>query len=168
MFKYIIICMLLVSMTISCASKKNAPNNIAVSSHIIKETIHDTVYVVKADTSKFYGTLKVDSNGKINLSNINAVESGKYVKVPVVKIKNNKLEVDCYAEAQELFKQWKEQHITDTKVDTKIITKSVPRQLTFFQELQIWTGRVCFFIVVIGLIGNYFKPLNFIRNGKLF
>ncbi|GEM_PF-2460684 len=166
MFKYILFLTLSILLfTTSCKSSKDSQNqNIAVSSHVIKETVHDTVYVVEADTSKYTATLKVDSAGKINISNVSSIQNGKYLKAPVVKIKNNRLEVDCYAEAQSLYKQWVEQHKFDTVVETKIVIKKVERELTFFQTLQIWIGRIALIIVIIGLTGQlikrYFKPFK--------
>jgi hypothetical protein len=150
---------------VSCHTTKTTPQNIVVSAHTTKEIVRDTVYLVKADTSSYTASLKVDSNGRIKIDNILNTDSGKYVKVPKVKIKNNKLQVDCYAEAQALYKQWIEQHQFDTKIETKIRTIKVDKPYPWYVIIQLWIARIILLIAIISLIGYYVKPLKFIRRG---
>jgi hypothetical protein len=150
---------------VSCHTTKTKPQNIVVSAHTTKEIVRDTIYLIKADTSSYTASLKVDTNGMIKIDNIMNTDSGKYVKVPKVKIKNNKLEVDCYAEAQALYKQWIEQHQFDTKVETKIRTIKIEKPYPWYDTVFLWISRIFLLIAIIGLVGYYVKPLKFIRRG---
>jgi hypothetical protein len=150
---------------VSCHTTKTTPQNIVVSAHTTKEIVRDTIYLLKADTSTYTASLKVDTNGKIKIESILNSDSGKYVKVPKVKIKNNKLQVDCYAEAQALYKQWIEKHQFDTKVETKIRTVKIEKPYPWYVTVQLWISRLFLLIAIIGLIGYYVKPLKFIKRG---
>ncbi|ROH98281.1 hypothetical protein EGI16_21630 [Chryseobacterium sp. G0240] len=74
-----------------------------------------------------------------------------------INLKDGKLKVLVNTEAQKLFLKWKEQYVQETKERNKTISVpypviekvTVPAELTFFQKLYLWIGK----IVVFGLIG---------------
>jgi hypothetical protein len=118
---------------------------------IIKEVLHDTVFETKQDSSYYKAFLECQNNKVVLKSPINSYK-GKYLKVPKVIIKDNYITVSCEAEAQKMFAKWKETYTTNNQATTITKTIAVERQLTFWQKLQIYAGRVLLFSIV-GLIG---------------
>lgn len=152
MKNFILITVSLILFSSCCNQKHIADQNTQFIEKIVTEQVHDTVYVVQADTSHFVADLVVSDSGKVSLSNVN-ITPGDYIRVPKVIIRNNRISIDCTAEAQRLFKQWKSKNVVQNK--TRIITKTklVEKELTFWQNFEIWTGRIALIICVLGLIG---------------
>ncbi len=117
----------------------------------IKEVVHDTVFETKKDSSYYKAFLECQNNKVILKSPINSYK-GKYLQKPKVIIKDNYITVSCEAEAQKIFAKWKENYITTNQATTITKTIAVERQLTFWQNLQIWAGRLLLFAIV-GLVG---------------
>lgn len=119
------------------------------------ETIHDTVFTTKPDSSRFTADLVVDSSGNITLNNTTTINGDK-LNAPVVGIKNNKLTVDCRAEAEELFFQWKEKYESTNKSET--VREPVPypvnveKELTWFQRTFIWLGVIFTLLLTIAAV----------------
>ena len=137
----------------SCGNNKEIIRNETV--RIEKEIIHDTIFQTVADSSSFKALLKCDSSGNIYIVH-SVSSSGKNMKAPEVTIRDNILNIDCKAEAQKLFFQWKEKYKSDTK--TSIRTIEVERKLTPWQLTQIWLGRILILLVIIAcaaLIAHY-------------
>jgi hypothetical protein len=134
----------------SCGCHKEVVNNETV--RIEKETIHDTVIVVKADSSHLYGQLNCDSLGNIELTNTHA-ESGTMLNAPKVRIVDNKIYVDCESKAQELFLQWKEKYISGISTRTKLI--QVPQDFSTWQLIQIWLGRIFIILLIVAAVALF-------------
>ncbi|AKK73775.1 hypothetical protein OK18_15225 [Chryseobacterium gallinarum] len=74
-----------------------------------------------------------------------------------VNLNNGKLTILVNTEAQKLFLKWKEQYVQETKEHNKTISVPYPviekvpvqAELTLFQKICIWIGK----IILFGLIG---------------
>ncbi|AOW09516.1 hypothetical protein [Flavobacterium gilvum] len=116
----------------------------------VKEIIHDTVFEVKKDSSYYEAYLEC-VNGKVVINQPSKVKTkkGSYLKPPKVEIKDNMLKVDCEAEAQKLFAQWKETYINKV---IEVIQKHpyiVEKELSWWQKTQIILGRIFLFIAFL-------------------
>lgn len=125
------------------------------------ETLHDTVFKTEPDTSAYKANLGVNpgANGKSKIAIVEVVKTkpGKYVTVPTVKILDNTLYVDCEARAQELFAFWKSKQSVKKEVIEKPVF--IEHQLTFFESLQIWIGRVLLGLLILIIIIWLIKKL---------
>ncbi len=115
-----------------------------------KEVVHDTVFKTEKDSSYYRAWLEC-KDGKVVISQKSKVESkkGKYLKRPKITIKDNHLDVDCYAEAQSLYAKWKDTYI---KENSKQVTEKpilIEKPLTSWQCFEIWSGRI-FLIFITG------------------
>jgi hypothetical protein len=141
----------------SCCSTKDIQNdNTTLTEKIVTEYVHDTVYVIESDTSSFTANLIVSDSGQIFIQNTSS-NSGKYLNYPKVVIKNNQIKIDCTAEAQRLFKQWKSKHILEKKSNTFTRTKLVEKELSLWQKFQIKLGQIA---VLVALIWALYKLLK--------
>jgi len=151
---------------ISCSGSKQIIENSTNTSTVktIRDTVRDTVYLIKADTSHYIATLSVDSTGKVSVVNSTS-SAGYHLSAPKVRIVNNKITVDCEDKARELFKQWVE-HYESThieKVTKKTIIEQVPKKMTKWQHFLFWTGGITWLILIATLIGwilNKYLKIN--------
>lgn len=118
----------------------------------VTQILRDTILKIEKDNS-YYQALLECQNNKVVLKKQEKIQQGKIVHAPKVTLKNNVLAVDCEARAQELFVQWKEKHKIENTVITKYI--EVEKNLSFWQELQIWCGRLFILFIGIGYLLNY-------------
>lgn len=119
----------------------------------VTTTIHDTVFVTQPDSSSYSAPLIVSKDGKISLGN-QRTSTGKHLGSPKVNIRDNTLQVDCYAEAQRLFHQWKETQIMEASQTVRTIVKLpkiIEKPLNFWQKTQIWLGRI--FLILLAIYG---------------
>ncbi|AKK74444.1 hypothetical protein OK18_19120 [Chryseobacterium gallinarum] len=148
---FFIFCVLLfiipLGTVVSCKVVKPPAPMVIENTREVTKTIRDTVYKIEADSS-YYEAYIDCINGKPILREIQETQSksqpGKIINIPKASIKGNKLSVECTKQAQKLFKQWKETYIKDTKQTPVYIDKPVYRDkpLTWFQNVQIWLGRI--------------------------
>lgn len=145
----------------SCSSPKPALAESKTHTITVTETVHDTIFTIEKDSS-FYRALLACQNGKVVVANVVQAEPGRSLKSPRVRVENNKLYVDCELKKQELYAFWKSKQVKEVEIKTIRITKYI-NQLTFWQKLQIWLGRI--FIVVVGYyifkvkaINQFYKP----------
>lgn len=136
---------------VSCGSTKPVVvQNETINTKTITETVKDTTFTIEKDSSSYRAELGF-SDGKVVVKNVTQAEPGRNLKSPKVRIKNNQLEVDCEARAQEIIAQWKEKNQnneTITTVEVPIRTN----YLTWWQQTQIYG---CWFfgcIVMLALI----------------
>jgi len=126
----------LTALLVSCGSTKPVVvKNETVTTKTITETVHDTIFKIEKDSS-YYQALLDCQDGKVVVKNVIQSEPGRNLKSPKVRVDNNQLNVDCEAQAEELFAQWKSTHETDSIT----ITKEVPvvtNVLTWWQQTQI-------------------------------
>ncbi|WP_281322158.1 hypothetical protein [Flavobacterium aestivum] len=143
---------------LSCGGSKQTPQE-SVEKHTttIKEVVHDTTFVTVPDTATYRALLDC-KNGKVVIKEVYTNTEGKtHLKKPKVKIDNNKLSVDCEARAQELFAQWKSQQKETVIEIVKHIPVEVVKSLTFWQKVQIWSGRVFLFLLFFLLVGWFLQ-----------
>jgi hypothetical protein len=138
----LIFCCLFVLLTIvSCGSGKP----IVLKNETTKtkiETVHDTVFKIEKDSSSIAALLEC-INGRAIIKNIVQSESGSKLKIPKIRIADNVLRVDCEAEAQKLFAQYKNTYESESKVIQ--LPPIQVNKLTFWQQLQIR----CFWIYIL-------------------
>lgn len=146
-FKYIAVLFLFSIVLTSCRCNKEIITNETV--RFEKEFIRDTIFQTVADSSTYKAWLKCDSLGNVVIASSES-NSGKKLKAPVVYIKDNVLQVDCTKEAEKLFFQWKEKFKSESTSVTKEIL--VERELSTFQIVQIWLGRILILLIIIALV----------------
>jgi len=154
LFIFLIICSLVV---FSCLSKKTPEPVILQNTREVTRTVRDTTYIIEADSS-FY-TAYIDCvNGKPVIRENSETKAkskpGKALQIPKPKIEGNALTVDCYANEQELKKQWEETYIKEHEQTPIYIEKpvEVEKPLTFWQKTQIWFGRILIGILSLFII----------------
>lgn len=146
---------------VSCGSTKSAVvQNNTTTEKTITETVHDTIFKIEADSS-IYQALVDCQNGKVVVKEVIKAEPGRNLKSPKVRIDNNKLKVDCEAEAQRLFAQWKSTHETEKIFVSKEIPVKV-NELTWWQQTQIRLFWVFLIIILVTLIWRLIKS-NFYK-----
>jgi hypothetical protein len=149
--------LLLLVLLASCSRSKPSPTKSGTKSITINETVHDTVFRIEKDSSS-YRALLACQNGKVVVTNVAQAEPGRSLKSPKVRIENNKLFVDCELKEQELYAFWKSKQVKEVQIKT--ITKHI-NQLTFWQKLQIWLGRIFLVVMVyyvIKIVYRFYKP----------
>jgi hypothetical protein len=125
---------------VSCSSPKPVLSGDKTKTINIREILHDTVSKIEKDSSSFRALLEWH-NGKVVLKNVTQAEPGRTLKSPRVRLENNKFSADCELKKQKLYAFWKSQQIKEVEVKTINTTKFV-NQLTFWQKVQIWLGRI--------------------------
>ena len=126
-----------------------------------KIVLRDTIFKTEKDSSYYKAWLACQEGKVVIKSNIES-HKGNYLKPPKVQIKDNYLTVDCQAEAQKLFAQWKDVYRLENQNTILTNTVLVERQLTWWQKFQIWCGRIFIAYVIysiIKLILKIYKPI---------
>lgn len=136
----------------SCNSKKVVIQK-EITKETITETIHDTLFTVEKDSSYYHALLECQ-NGKVVIKQVAETSSGRKLKTPKVVILDNELKVDCFAEAEQLFASWKSTFISRYKELNKPV---ITNELTWFQETQIYIGRILLFVLVLWVLLKLFK-----------
>jgi hypothetical protein len=155
----------LILLATSCRTNKDCvPETITTEKTVIvHELVKDTVFLTQRDSSSISIQLRVDTTGKIVLQELKHIANGKHLKPPEISIKDNVLKVDCISEAQKLYASWKVKY---TDSITKQITIKPPsyieKDLSIWQHIQIWLGRlfILLFITVIIVILKKYWPQN--------
>lgn len=146
----------LIMLLVSCVSKKPVVvKNETTTKDTITETVHDTIFKIEKDSS-YYQALLDCQDGKVVVKNVSQSEPGRTLKSPRVRLRNNILQVDCEAKAQELFAKWKSTY----KSKTTVITKEVPvvtNVLTWWQQTQIKLFRLFAIIILLWSIWLFIK-----------
>lgn len=123
------------------------PSTETIKEVTITETIRDTVYGVKADSS-FYKAYIECVNGKPVLKETKS-NPGKNLNAPKVDLHGNNLNVNCKTEAYELFHKWKETYIKENLAKTIQVPYAVPTPLSTFKVVQLWFGRLFMFLILL-------------------
>ena len=163
---FITICfLLLVGALASCKSASvPMPTTETNKTVTITETVHDTVFKIEKDNSYYEAYLEC-VNGKVVINGAisNTISKNGVLQPPKVIIKDNYIKVDCEVKAQELFAQWKSKYIQELTETTNTVPVEVDRGPTFFQELQIWLGRIFLALILLYLGYKYFKSRKIIK-----
>lgn len=146
---------------VSCSSPKPALAESKTHTITVTETVHDTIFKIEKDSSS-YQALLACQNGKVVVANVAQAEPGRSLKSPRVRIENNHLSVDCEARAQELLAHWKSKQVKEVQVKNITTTKWI-NQLTFWQKVQIWLGRIFLVLVVyyvfkVRMSNQFYRP----------
>lgn len=125
----------------------------------------DTVFTTKKDSSFYKAYIKCVNNKPVltkpKKESIDTNEltpkktPGKYLKPPNVSLKDSVLNVNCQAEAQQLFFKWKEQFIQEQTTTVKTITlpaKLIEKKLSWWQKLWLALGKILTLVVTIWLL----------------
>jgi predicted small lipoprotein YifL len=146
-----IFCCLFVLLTMaSCGSSKP----IVLQNETIKtriETVHDTVFRIEKDSSSIQALMEC-INGKPVIKEIVQSKSGRNLKSPTIGFKDNLLRVDCEAEAQRLFAQYKDTYVGET--ETIQLPPIEVNRLTFWQKLQINLFQIL--ASIISIVGGWY------------
>lgn len=148
----IVFCFFLVLVLVSCSSPKPVLSEEKAKTITITETVHDTVFTIEKDSSS-YRALLACQNGKVVVTNVTQTEPGRTLKSPRVRLENNNLIVDCELKKQELYAFWKSKQVKEVEFKTIRITEFI-NQLTFWQKVQIWLGRI-FLLVLVYYISRF-------------
>lgn len=163
LFSLLFLFVVLVTALVSCKSSSVAlPSKTEITNTITtKEVVHDTIFETKKDSSYYKAWLECQ-DGKVVIKNQPQTTKGKYLQPPKVIIKDNYMKVDCEAEAQKLFAQWKDIYRTNNLQTTITNTVEVERNLTWWQKFQIWCGRILLAIAlysVVKFLLKFYKPI---------
>jgi len=126
-----------------------------------KEVVHDTVFETQKDSSYYKALLECRDGMVIIKSNLKE-QKGSYLQPPKVNLRDNILTVDCEAEAQKMYAKWKDTYIIENLQSNTSKPVFVERQLTWWQQSQIWCGRI---FLILGLFSltkfliKFYKPI---------
>ena len=156
---------LLATTLVACKSAGVVPPKTIETTNTVTKTevVRDTVFKIQKDSSYYKAYLEC-VNGKVVL-NPQAkpeIKKGKHLKPPKVNIKDNIITVNCEAEAQELFAQWKDIYMATNLQTTITNTVEVERKLTWWQSFQIWCGRIFLAIALFSVVKfllKIYKPI---------
>ncbi len=127
----------------------------------VKEVIRDTIFQTQKDSSYYKAYLDcIDGKIIVKQNTKPILKSGKFLQPPKVTLKDNILKIDCKAEAQKLFAQWKDTYTKENAQTIKQVPYPVEKPLTWWQQTEIILGRIFLgLILVFTVIGvlKYFK-----------
>ncbi|OXA76410.1 hypothetical protein B0A58_07410 [Flavobacterium branchiophilum NBRC 15030 = ATCC 35035] len=155
-FSLLFLFVVLVGTLVGCKTANVLPPTIIEKTNTItkKEVVHDTIFETKKDSSYYRAWLECQ-DGKVVVSPLTpkgGIKKGQYLKPPNVQLKNNILTVDCETEAQKMYAKWKDTYIHENRQNTTSKPVLVERKLTWWQQSQIWCGRL-FLVLIMLLIG---------------
>jgi hypothetical protein len=130
---------------VGCVSKKP----IVLQNETIRtkiETVHDTVFTIEKDSSSIRALIEC-INGKPVIKKVVQSKPGRNLKSPTVYLQDNVLKVDCEAEAQRLFAQYKNTFESEYKKEQ--LPPIEVNKLTFLQQLQIKCFWIYTFITLV-------------------
>ncbi|GEP52375.1 hypothetical protein FNO01nite_30470 [Flavobacterium noncentrifugens] len=146
----------------SCKSSSVPIQETTETTNLLKitEKEHDSLFKIPADQSQYSATVKI-VDGKPVLVEPKVIKSQNgSLNPPKVNLKDNQLTCDCDLKEQELHAKWKSENRQESITVVKKVPVLVPRDLSFWQELQIWAGRILFFLLILFIIGRYIKSFN--------
>jgi hypothetical protein len=160
-FGLIVLCL-----QVACRSKQVATNGVLTTKTTTVLT-RDTVIKTEADSSFYWAwidcvngkpVLRRDTVYSTSKLNKETEKAGKYLKVPDVSLNGNNLTVNCEAKAQELFKTWQQQYVSEHQTETITLPPvEVEKKLSWWQSTQIYLGRIFLAFLVIRLAWWFFK-----------
>lgn len=162
---FLFLFVLLATTLSSCKSTSVVPpaTTETIKTVTIKEVIHDTVFQTKPDSSYYKAYLDcVDGKVVVKQNTKPIIKSGKFLQPPKVNLKDNILTIDCKAEAQKFFAQWKD---TYTKEHQSIIQKipyPVEKPLSWWQKTEIILGRLFLGLILIFAALGILRYLKYI------
>ena len=142
---------------VSCLRRKPAEPVTIEKTRTVKEVVKDTIYQLEADSSFYYAFVEC-VNGKPIIKepattlykNLPKSKTGKVLRQPKVILTGNVLSVQCYKQAQEIFKQWRETYIQKKKKNT--LTEYVEKPFKWYHKTLMWIGGIFLLLSAIGII----------------
>ena len=145
--------LLLAGLLSGCISEKRCAERYPVPVRTDVFVQHDTVTSVKdsliplpADSGWFKALLECQ-NGKVVVKEILEAKPGKRV-IPFFSVQNNVLTTGAKIDSSSIYFSWKETHIRESRIESKVIEKPVYK-VTGFQNFLIWLGGISLSILVI-------------------
>lgn len=148
---FIFTCLAIVFL-VSCGSRKPQamPEPIVLTeTKEVKEIVRDTIFKIEKD-SAFYKAYIDCKDGVPKLVNPQS-KGGKNLQPPQVDLdKNGNLTIKAETIAQELFKQWKEKYIKETKPKVVYVDKIEYRDKPFewYHTALMWLGGISLLILI--------------------
>ncbi|KMQ63013.1 hypothetical protein ACM46_13770 [Chryseobacterium angstadtii] len=143
---------------VSCANRKPQEPVIIEKTREVRTVVKDTVFRSEADSTYYHAWIEC-VNGKPVLKESGAYKNFSHTAdtsesgllAPKVLLTDGKLSVECYKQAQESFKTWRETYIKEHEQTPIYIEKPIYREkaLSWFQQTQLWLGRI--FLGVLAL-----------------
>jgi hypothetical protein len=153
---------LVIGTLVSCKSNSvPLSTKTEVNTITTKEVIKDTLFEIPKDSSYYKAWLDC-YNGKVIIKGTPQVKAGKFLNIPKVSIQNNQLNIDCQTEAQRLFAEWKETYISEHKQEKITIPVPYKVPLTYWQQTEIWCGRIFIGLVILTIVYLILKLEKFI------
>lgn len=112
------------------------------------ERVHDTVFKIAADSSAYKALLDCQ-NGKVVIKDVFKNTTGKHLAAPGVRIIDNQLNVDCFAEAQQIVAQWISKDVYTTLTEQKPVY--IEFQPTWWERFLMAFGTFCIGIIIFHL-----------------
>ena len=142
---------------VSCLRRKPAEPVTIEKTRTVKEVVKDTIYQLEADSSFYYAFVEC-VNGKPIIKepattlykNLPKSKTGKVLRQPKVILTGNVLSVQCYKQAQEIFKQWRETYIQEHEKNT--LTEYVEKPFKWYHKTLMWIGGIFLLLSAIGII----------------
>lgn len=151
---FIFTCLAIV-FVVSCGSRKPQamPEPIVLTeTKEVKEIVRDTIFKIEKD-SAFYKAYIDCQDGIPKLVNSQS-KGGKNLPPPQVDLdKNGNLTIKAETIAQELFKQWKEKHIKETKPKVVYVDKIEYRDKPFewYHTALMWLGGISLLLIGVSV-----------------
>lgn len=161
--KLISICLVFV-FVVSCSSRKPEKQVllepiVLTQTKEVKEIVRDTIFKIEKD-SAYYKAYIDCKNGKPKIINPKT-QPGKNLPPPKVGIdKEGNLTIRTETKAQELFKQWKEKHITE-KIPVPIHIPTpvhIEKPFAWYHKTLMWLGGISLIIIGASVLFTFFKP----------
>jgi hypothetical protein len=127
----------------------------------IKEVVRDTIFKTEKDSSYYKAYLEC-IDGKVVTKEKPIIKSGKFLQPPKVSLKDNILIINCKAEAQKLFAQWKDTYTAANAQTIKKIPYPVIQPLTWWQTTEIILGRIFLGLILIFTVVGVLKYFKYI------
>lgn len=153
--RFIFSCLALVLM-VSCSNRKPTKQDfqepiILTQTKEVKEIVRDTIFKVEADSSYYSAYIDCVEGKPVIYPPSITEKKGRYINTPKVSLKDNQIKIDTKAEAQELFKQWRETYIKEHEQNPIYVPQVEYRDKPFtpWQKIQIGFGRA--FMIFLAL-----------------
>lgn len=151
----VVLLVVLCSVTLGCKSSVSLPPPTTSTVTEITEVKRDTIFITQPDQSSLQALLDCQ-DGKVVIKEIIKEVPGEVIlQSPVLNLTDNRLTVDCYAEAQRLFAEWKEQHVN--RREEIRVPYPIEKELSGWQIFQIWCGRLFMLLCLLTCVGLIYK-----------
>jgi hypothetical protein len=122
---------------------------------VIRETVHDTAILIKADSS--YIQYLIECEGNIaKLTELLSYTPGSKVQPPKVVIKDRILTAQCKVDSQVVYNMMKVRDTTQFLSVSKVVVDRV-NYLKPWQWAQVWMGRAFMGLVVVLIAWGVWK-----------